>query len=294
MFSRNIGKRKQTKKLIKEIQKAADIPAFVTVDEEGGEVARIAGNPDMKTTKYPSMEDVGKKKDADYVNNMGKTIGNDIKKLGFNVDFAPVADALTNVDNTVIGNRAFSSDAGVAAQMVSSAVTGLQETGVSACLKHFPGHGDTAGDSHTGAAQTDRTKEEMEAAEFLPFQSGIEAGADMIMVGHITAPNLTDGDSLPASISEKIITGVLRNELGYQGIIITDAMNMGAITEYYKSDVAAIMALKAGADMVLMPENFEEAYQGVLDAVADGTVSEERIDDSLRRIYRVKLRSRVL
>ena len=294
MFSRNIGKRKQTKKLIKEIQKAADIPAFVTVDEEGGEVARIAGNPDMKTTKYPSMEDVGKKKDADYVNNMGKTIGNDIKKLGFNVDFAPVADVLTNVDNTVIGNRAFSSDAGVAAQMVSSAVTGLQETGVSACLKHFPGHGDTAGDSHTGAAQTDRTKEEMEAEEFLPFQSGIEAGADMIMVGHITAPNLTDGDSLPASISEKIITGVLRNELGYQGIIITDAMNMGAITEYYKSDVAAIMALKAGADMVLMPENFEEAYQGVLDAVADGTVSEERIDDSLRRIYRVKLRSRVL
>ena len=210
------------------------------------------------------------------------------------MDFAPVADVLTNVDNTVIGNRAFSSDAGVAAQMVSSAVTGLQETGVSACLKHFPGHGDTAGDSHTGAAQTDRTKEEMVAEEFLPFQSGIEAGVDMIMVGHITAPNLTDGDSLPASISEKIITGVLRNELGYQGIIITDAMNMGAITEYYKSDVAAIMALKAGADMVLMPENFEEAYQGVLDAVVDGTVSEERIDDSLRRIYRVKLRSRVL
>ena len=134
----------------------------------------------------------------------------------------------------------------------------------------------------------------MEAEEFLPFQSGIEAGADMIMVGHITAPNLTDGDSLPASISEKIITGVLRNELGYHGIIITDAMNMGAITEYYKSDVAAIMALKAGADMVLMPENFEEAYQGVLDAVVDGTVSEERIDDSLRRIYRVKLKSRVL
>ncbi len=213
---------------------------------------------------------------------------------GFNVDFAPVADVLTNVDNTVIGNRAFSSDAGVAAQMVSRAVTGLQETGVSACLKHFPGHGDTAGDSHTGAAQTDRTKEEMEAEEFLPFQSGIEAGVDMIMVGHITAPNLTDGDSLPASISEKIITGVLRNELGYHGIIITDAMNMGAITEYYKSDVAAIMALKAGADMVLMPENFEEAYQGVLDAVVDGTVSEERINDSLRRIYRVKLKSRVL
>ena len=110
MFSRNIGKRKQTKKLIKEIQKAADIPAFVTVDEEGGEVARIAGNPDMKTTKYPSMEDVGKKKDADYVNNMGKTIGNDIKKLGFNVDFAPVADVKTSNLNLEIGSRSFGKD----------------------------------------------------------------------------------------------------------------------------------------------------------------------------------------
>ena len=169
----------------------------------------------------------------------------------------------------------------------------LKQAHVQSCLTRIGGQTISALPI-TGAAQTNRTKEEMEAEEFLPFQSGIEAGVDMIMVGHITAPNLTDGDSLPASISEKIITGVLRNELGYQGIIITDAMNMGAITEYYKSDVAAIMALKAGADMVLMPENFEEAYQGVLDAVVDGTVSEERIDDSLRRIYRVKLRSRVL
>ncbi len=149
------------------------------------------------------MGEIGAAGDTQAAYDAYQNIGGYLSSYGFNVDFAPVADVLTNVDNTVIGNRAFSSDAGVAAQMVSSAVTGLQETGVSACLKHFPGHGDTAGDSHTGAAQTDRTKEEMEAEEFLPFQSGIEAGADMIMVGHITAPNLTDGDSLPASISEK-------------------------------------------------------------------------------------------
>ena len=177
--------------------------------------------------------------------------------------------------------------------MVAGAVEGLQSAGVSACLKHFPGHGDTAGDSHTGAAETDRTKEEMAAAEFLPFQSGIEAGADMVMVGHISAPNLTGGEKVPASLSEEIITGILRSELGYDGIIITDAMNMAAVTDYYEADVAAIMALKAGADMILMPEDFQQAYEGVLQAVQDGTVSQERVDDSLKRIYRVKLRDRV-
>ena len=291
-FAQNIQSENQLKEMLSNTASYSLFPLFFGVDEEGGKVARVADA--LKLDKTLPMGEIGAAGDTQAAYDAYQNIGGYLSSYGFNVDFAPVADVLTNVDNTVIGNRAFSSDAGVAAQMVSSAVTGLQETGVSACLKHFPGHGDTAGDSHTGAAQTDRTKEEIEAEEFLPFQSGIEAGADMIMVGHITAPNLTDGDSLPASISEKIITGVLRNELGYQGIIITDAMNMGAITEYYKSDVAAIMALKAGADMVLMPENFEEAYQGVLDAVVDGTVSEERIDDSLRRIYRVKLKSRVL
>lgn len=291
-FAQNIQSENQLKEMLSNTTSYSLFPLFFGVDEEGGKVARVADA--LKLDKTLPMGEIGAAGDTQAAYDAYQNIGGYLSSYGFNVDFAPVADVLTNVDNTVIGNRAFSSDAGVAAQMVSSAVTGLQETGVSACLKHFPGHGDTAGDSHSGAAQTDRTKEEMEAEEFLPFQSGIEAGVDMIMVGHITAPNLTDGDSLPASISEKIITGVLRNELGYQGIIITDAMNMGAITEYYKSDVAAIMALKAGADMVLMPENFEEAYQGVLDAVVDGTVSEERIDDSLRRIYRVKLRSRVL
>ena len=278
-FAQNIQSENQLKEMLSNTASYSLFPLFFGVDEEGGKVARVADA--LKLDKTLPMGEIGAAGYTQAAYDAYQNIGGYLSSYGFNVDFAPVADVLTNVDNTVIGNRAFSSDAGVAAQMVSSAVTGLQETGVSACLKHFPGHGD-------------RTKEEIEAEEFLPFQSGIEAGADMIMVGHITAPNLTDGDSLPASISEKIITGVLRNELGYQGIIITDAMNMGAITEYYKSDVAAIMALKAGADMVLMPENFEEAYQGVLDAVVDGTVSEERIDDSLRRIYRVKLKSRVL
>ena len=188
----------------------------------------------------------------------------------------------------MIGKRSFGSDAAAAAEMVASAVQGLEDSGVSSCLKHFPGHGDTDADSHEETAQTDRTKEEMAAEEFLPFAAGIEAGADMVMVGHICATELTGGEKIPASISEEVITGILRKELGYNGIVITDAMNMAAITEYYEADVAAIMALKAGADMVLMPEDFVSAYEGVIKAVQDGTISEERINDSLARIYRVK------
>ena len=188
----------------------------------------------------------------------------------------------------MIGDRAFGSDAALVSQMVASAVQGLQDTGVSACIKHFPGHGDTSVDSHEGAVETDRTAEEMQGTEFLPFQAGIEAGTDMVMVGHISAPGLTGGDAAPASINENIITGVLRRQLGYDGIVITDAMNMSAISEYYTADEAAIKALKAGADMILMPEDFVTAYEGVIAAVKDGTIDENRINDSLKRVYRVK------
>ena len=144
------------------------------------------------------------------------------------------------------------------------------------------------GDSHEGSVKTDRTLEEMQAAEFLPFQAGIDAGTDMVMVGHISAPGLTDGDAEPASMNEKIITDILRKQLGYNGIVITDAMNMSAISEYYAADEAAIKALKAGADMILMPEDFVKAYEGVVAAVKDGTIDENRINDSLKRVYRVK------
>lgn len=290
-FKQNIQSEEQIKEMLSNTVSFCPFPIFLGVDEEGGKVARVADA--LKLDNVGPMADIGAAGDVQAAYDANASIGNYLASYGFNVDFAPVADVLTNADNTVIGDRAFSSDPQIASLMVASAVSGLQSTGVSACLKHFPGHGDTAGDSHTGAASTERTREEMEAAEFLPFIAGIEAGSDMVMVGHISAPALTDGDNIPASLSEDIITGILRNELGYNGIVITDALDMAAVTEYYESDVAAIMALKAGADMVLMPENFEQAYEGVLNAVQDGTISEERVNDSLRRIYRVKLRGKV-
>ena len=290
-FKQNIQSEEQLREMLANTASYSTFPIFLGVDEEGGRVARVADALGLENVG--PMADIGSTGVAQAAYTAHQTIGTYLASYGFNVDFAPVADVLTNEDNAVIGDRAFSGDPQTVADMVAGAVEGLQSAGVSACLKHFPGHGDTAGDSHTGAAETDRTKEEMDAAEFLPFRSGIETGADMVMVGHISAPSLTDGEKIPASLSEEIITGILREELGYDGIVITDAMNMAAVTDYYEADVAAIMALKAGADMILMPEDFQQAYEGVLQAVQDGTISQERVDDSLKRIYRVKLRDKI-
>lgn len=290
-FKQNIQSEEQLREMLANTASYSTFPIFLGVDEEGGRVARVADALGLENVG--PMADIESTGDVQAAYTANQTIGTYLASYGFNVDFAPVADVLTNEDNAVIGDRAFSGDPQTVADMVAGAVEGLQSAGVSACLKHFPGHGDTAGDSHTGAAETDRTKEEMDAAEFLPFRSGIETGADMVMVGHISAPSLTDGEKIPASLSEEIITGILREELGYDGIVITDAMNMAAVTDYYEADVAAIMALKAGADMILMPEDFQQAYEGVLQAVQDGTISQERVDDSLKRIYRVKLRDKI-
>ncbi len=290
-FSQNIQSEEQLKEMLSNTASYSMYPLFLGVDEEGGRVSRLSDA--LKLENVGPMAEIGAGGEEQAAQQAYEKIGTRLSEYGFNVDFAPVADVLTNAENTSIGDRAFSSDAETVGRMTAASVTGLQQTGVSACIKHFPGHGDTAADSHSGAAQTDRTREEMEAEEFVPFRSGIEAGTDLVMVGHISAPELTGGDNIPSSLSETVITGILRGELGYDGIIITDALNMGAITEYYEPDVAAIMALKAGADMVLMPEDFVQAYEGVLSALQDGTISQERADDSLRRIYRVKLRGRV-
>jgi len=163
---------------------------------------------------------------------------------------------------------------------------------VTACIKHFPGQGDADGDTHDGLATTDRTLEQLRETELKPFAAGAEAGAQMIMVGHIAVPSIT-GDNTPASLSKDVITDILREEMGYNGVVITDALNMSAVSEYYDSAQAAVMALKAGADMVLMPEDFEAAYEGVLAAIEDGTISEARINDSLARVYKIKYKETV-
>ena len=288
----NLTDPEQTTTMLSNMQEIArertGLPVFLCVDEEGGSVARSAGNDAFGVTDVGNMSDIGASGDVQNAYNAGSTIGSYLAALGFNVDFAPVADVLTNPDNQVIGQRSFGSDAQTVAGMVTSELQGLSAAGVYGMVKHFPGHGGTSGDSHDGAVSTDKTLEELMAEELVPFQSAIDGGVNFVMVGHISAPNVT-GDNAPATLSKVLITDVLRGQMGYNGIVITDAMNMEAITGFYNSDKAAVLAVTAGADMILMPADYNTAYTGILNAVNDGTITEERINESVTRIVKAKL-----
>lgn len=287
LFSRNIANRKQTKRLINSLQENSNIPLFITVDEEGGDVARIASNKKMGTTAFPSMEEIGKNEDASYVYKMGETIGSEIKELGFNVDFAPVADVRTSELNLEIGSRSFGGEPSKVAQMVSAFVESIQKQGISASLKHFPGQGSSQGDTHIESVNIDSSITGLRKNDFVPFEAGIEAGADFVMVSHISVSKVTE-TAQPASMSKLIMETILRDELGFKGIVITDAMDMASITDTYTPEEAVYGAISGGADIVLMPEKLDVAYNEILSKINDGTISMERLDASVLRILTVK------
>lgn len=292
-FSRNIQGPDQLKEMLSKTQnyakEIAGVPVFLGVDEEGGEVSRVAGNKNFSVTRYESMRAIGDSRDTSRAYDVGKNLASYLKEIGFNIDFAPDADVITNSGNTVIGDRSFGEDPQLTADMAAQVVRGLQDNGVSACLKHFPGLGGTVEDSHEERAYTDKTLEEMEQKEMIPFIEGIKAESDLIMAGHISIPKSL-GDDTPASLSEKVLTGLLRDKYGYDGLIITDALDMKAVSGVYSPAEASVKALQAGADMLLMPEDFKAAYRGVLDAVRSGDLSQERIDASVERILRLKMK----
>lgn len=287
LFSRNIAGRKQTEKLVTRLQENSSIPLFISVDEEGGDVARIANNEKMGTTVFPTMEETGNTKNTSYVYDMGATIGSEIKELGFNVDFAPVADVKTSELNLEIGTRSFGGEPGKVADLVSAFVKGMQSQNVSATLKHFPGQGSSNGDTHIESVNIDSSISSLRKNDFVPFESGIAAGADFVMVSHISVSKVTE-TSQPASMSDLIMETILRDELGFQGIIITDAMDMASITGNYTSAEAAYGAISSGADIVLMPLDLEMAYNEVITRINNGTISKERLDASVLRILTVK------
>ncbi len=280
-FSANVKSAEQMKNMIEKAQSYSKIPLFVGVDEEGGKVSRLkkAG-----ITRIPPM---GELKTEEEAQNAGRTLGKELKELGFNVDFAPVADVLVNSENSEIGDRSFGSDAEKVSEMVGAFVPAIEGEGVSAVLKHFPGHGSTSANSHTGYSESKRTLSELRECEFKAFGAGIEAGADFVMVSHMTAVNAVKS-RLPSSLSKEIITDLLKGELGFEGIVITDALDMGAVTDSYSSGDAAVMAVEAGADMLLMPENLGEAHEAILSAVKSGRITPKRIDESVRKILTQK------
>ena len=286
LYAHNIEDEAQLAAFVAQIRALNGAP-LLCIDEEGGRVARIANNENFDVEKFESMGAIGATGDPQNAYRCGNIIGTYLRRYGFDIDFAPVADVNTNPENIIIGARAFSDDPQVAAPMVTGYLQGLKDAGITGCIKHFPGHGDTQADTHYGYAQSLKTWDEMLSCELITFRAGIQWGTQLIMTAHIAAPGVT-GTDIPATMSPLILQDKLRGELGYQNIIVTDAMEMGAITLQYTNAEAAVGTLQAGADIVLGPQNFVEAFDAVVKAVEDGVLTEQRIDQSVRRILRLK------
>jgi len=283
-FAANLEDASQTKLMLSNTQSYAATGMFLCVDEEGGTVSRVGSNEKMEVTPLKSAAEYGTQRDTEAVFAAGKQLANELTALGFNLNLAPVADVSGQTESDEIGSRSYSSDPALAAQMVASMTDGLQRGGMLACLKHFPGHGSVQTDSHEGSAVSTRTLEELRQSDWLPFKAGIGEGVLFVMLSHQINENLS---SLPASMSPEAV-GYLRQELGFAGIILTDSQQMGAIADHYTSAEAAVLAVQAGVDMILMPENLQEAFDGLKAAVEGGVITEEQINDSVLRILTVK------
>lgn len=285
LFAHNIKDPEQLTALVDTLKTLPGKP-LISIDEEGGRVARIANNKAFGLPRYKSMADLAAKGKG-AVKDAAGTIGKYLRGYGIDIDFAPVADVNTNPGNIVIGPRAFSDNPAEAADLVATYLKALQAQGVLGCLKHFPGHGDTSADTHYGYAVSRKGWEELSACEMVPFRAGIAAGARMVMTAHVSLPKVT-GSEIPSTLSHTVLTEKLRGELGFDGVIVTDAMEMGAITRQYLVAEACLLAVKAGADVLLCVKDFRTAVDAIEHAVLSGDIPESRIDESVRRILKLK------
>lgn len=285
IFRKNIANPPQLKVLTKSLKDMCEVMPFMAIDEEGGRIARIANHKAFNVKKFKSAKAIA---DSGQVRQAAEYIASYLKEYGFNLNFAPVADVNTNPDNIVIGDRAFGSEPKEVSRSVNEYLDGLHSQGIAECLKHFPGHGDTSSDTHTGRAAILKSWPELLGVEIIPFRDNLN-NADAVMTAHISAPNIYSHD-LPATLSRELITGKLRTQLGYHGIIITDALMMNAVKNYYSSAEAAVLAVEAGCDILLMPYDYREAFDAVVKAVQSGRLSETRIDQSINRIMNLKER----
>lgn len=303
LFAQNVQNTEQTTRLTYDIQKASPkIPLFIGTDQEGGLVYRL-----QEGTKLPGNMAIGATRSEDLAYKNGQVVGSELKAVGINWNLAPVADVNVNPLNPVIGIRSFGGDPELVSDMTIQYMKGEQSEGVAACLKHFPGHGDVAIDSHLGLGSVDKDRETLDRIELKPFRDAINAGADAIMTAHLSFPALDDTKvtmtapdgtikeiTMPATLSYKILTELLRNEMDFEGVIITDAMNMKAISDNFGPVDATVKAVKAGADIVLMPMDLDGAYNELVKEVKEGTISESRIDQSVRRILTLKFKTGIM
>ena len=246
----------------------------------------------MGAKEFASAQSLGEQADPAAVYQAGQDIGGTLHAIGFNMDFAPVADVSSGA-SAVIGSRSFGTDAQLCASLVSIMMQSLSAEEIVPCLKHFPGYGSAITDDHYGTSVLTKTQEELEACDFLPFSSGIEAGTPFVLVSHLSVPEVV-GDETPSDLSSKIVSDLLRNKLGFTGVIITDSHQMASITDHYTPGEAAVKALQAGVDMILMPQDLQAAFDGVKQALSDGTLTQARIDESVLRILQVKAEYNIL
>lgn len=269
---------------LKEFNRPSGIPLLLSVDQEGGKVSRLPVDIEL-----PANRDLAAGGTPERARALGKAVGQELKAFGFNLDYAPVLDINSNPANPVIGPRSYGSDAKTVKLYGLAAMQGLREGGVIPVVKHFPGHGDTSTDSHLELPVVNKSLAELEKLELQPFRAAAEAGAEAVMAAHILLPRL-DPD-YPATLSPAIITGLLREKIGYSGVVITDDMTMGAIAKHYPLKDAAVRAVLAGCDLVLVAHGYsqvQEAAQGLKEALADGRLTWARVDESVARVLALK------
>ncbi|SCH89315.1 beta-N-acetylhexosaminidase [Romboutsia sp. 1001713B170207_170306_H8] len=292
LFKRNIESSSQIKKLINDVNESnKGVPLFVSIDEEGGRISRISD--DMGNFK--SASEIGKQNSTEYAYNNGLEIGKVLISHGINMDHAPVLDIYSNSKNTVIGDRAFGNDEDIVSTMGVATMKGIQDSGVIPTVKHFPGHGDTEVDSHFGLPIVSKTLDELESFEFIPFKYAIKNNCDVVMVSHIVLENI-DREN-PATVSSKIINGILRDNLGFNKVVITDDMNMRAITNIMSVEDASIKSIQSGSDVILIgggQETVTSVIEKIKQAVEENDITEERINESLYRILSLKIKYSII
>jgi beta-N-acetylhexosaminidase len=289
LFSRNIGEAEQVAELCYEAARLVpDLPAWVSVDQEGGRVARLRA----PFTEWPAMATLGRSGDITLAERFGRALAAELRAVGVTLDYAPVLDVHTNAANPVIGDRALAETAGEVACLGAAIVRAMQSEGVAACGKHFPGHGDTTTDSHLELPLVEHPLERLREVEFEPFRAAINADVATIMTAHVLLPALDE--TRPATLSSRVVTGLLRQELQYQGVVLSDELEMKAISATYTVPEAAILAIAAGCDGVLVchagPTGQIEVLEALIHAVEENRLSRSRVDDALRRQQRAKER----
>lgn len=285
-FGRNLKNPKQTAELSSKLQSLAlksesEIPLFISADQEGGTVTRLKG-----VTHFPGNMVLGAAADVDLAFKTGKAVGSELKNLGININLAPDLDVNNNPDNPVIGVRSFGEDPELVSKLGISYMEGLHSEGVIATAKHFPGHGDTATDSHLSLPVIDHSRERLDKIELVPFRRAIEAGIDVIMTSHVYFPTIEKETGIPATLSKAVLTGLLRKELDFKGLVITDCMEMDAIVNEFGTVEGAVRTIEAGSDAVLISHSYQKqkkAINAVVEAVKSGRISEQRINESVKR-----------